>query len=225
MPCASAPNAPCVQVCESPQTTVMPGSVAPCSGPITCTMPWRLSQEREVRLRAELARCSRPASRPAAREIGSRMPCVPVASSACCGRRSRRSSSTRHGLRPGQLAGLRTPAGWSLRAPGGGRCRGARCRLSCCGRRARPRSCRRACGCHDDCRKCCASVETLNYPITGTPAQSGLYACRACKPRQDRHAGERAHRGAGESDWRRMLPSVARIQAAEVPPRPNVRLV
>ena len=43
MPCASAPNAPWVLVCESPQTTVMPGSVAPCSGPITCTMPWPLS--------------------------------------------------------------------------------------------------------------------------------------------------------------------------------------
>ena len=35
MPCASAANAPCVLVCESPQTTVMPGSVAPCSGPMT----------------------------------------------------------------------------------------------------------------------------------------------------------------------------------------------
>ncbi len=44
MPCASAPNAPCVLVWLSPQTTVMPGSVAPCSGPITCTMPWRLSR-------------------------------------------------------------------------------------------------------------------------------------------------------------------------------------
>ena len=41
MPCASAPKAPWVEVCESPQTTVMPGSVAPFSGPITCTMPWR----------------------------------------------------------------------------------------------------------------------------------------------------------------------------------------
>ncbi|MNN49946.1 hypothetical protein D3C81_1645080 [compost metagenome] len=41
MPCASAPKAPCVLVCESPHTTVMPGSVAPCSGPITWTMPWR----------------------------------------------------------------------------------------------------------------------------------------------------------------------------------------
>ncbi len=44
MPKASAANAPCVLVCESPQTTVMPGSVAPCSGPITWTMPWRLSR-------------------------------------------------------------------------------------------------------------------------------------------------------------------------------------
>ena len=34
----------CVLVCESPHTTVMPGSVAPFSGPITCTMPWRLSR-------------------------------------------------------------------------------------------------------------------------------------------------------------------------------------
>ena len=41
MPCASAPNAPCVLVWLSPQTTVMPGSVAPFSGPMTCTMPWR----------------------------------------------------------------------------------------------------------------------------------------------------------------------------------------
>ena len=41
MPCARAPKAPWVEVCESPQTTVMPGKVAPFSGPITCTMPWR----------------------------------------------------------------------------------------------------------------------------------------------------------------------------------------
>ena len=44
MPNASAANAPCVLVCESPQTTVMPGSVAPLSGPMTCTMPWRRSR-------------------------------------------------------------------------------------------------------------------------------------------------------------------------------------
>ena len=42
MPCASAPNAPCVLVWLSPHTTVMPGRVAPFSGPMTCTMPWRL---------------------------------------------------------------------------------------------------------------------------------------------------------------------------------------
>ena len=41
MPKASAPNAPCVAVWLSPQTTVMPGCVSPSSGPITCTMPWR----------------------------------------------------------------------------------------------------------------------------------------------------------------------------------------
>jgi len=40
MPNASAPNAPWVEVWLSPQTMVMPGSVRPCSGPITWTMPW-----------------------------------------------------------------------------------------------------------------------------------------------------------------------------------------
>ena len=39
MPCAKQAKAPCVLVCESPQTTVIPGNVAPCSGPITCTIP------------------------------------------------------------------------------------------------------------------------------------------------------------------------------------------
>mmetsp|Transcript_2765 Transcript_2765/g.6716 ORF Transcript_2765/g.6716 Transcript_2765/m.6716 type:complete len:214 (+) Transcript_2765:1634-2275(+) len=43
MPNASAPNAPCVAVCESPHTTVVPGRVKPCSGPMICTTPWRLS--------------------------------------------------------------------------------------------------------------------------------------------------------------------------------------
>ena len=43
MPTASAPNAPCVEVWLSPQTIVRPGWVSPCSGPITCTMPWRMS--------------------------------------------------------------------------------------------------------------------------------------------------------------------------------------
>ena len=39
MPKASAPNAPWVEVWESPQTMIMPGWVSPSSGPITCTMP------------------------------------------------------------------------------------------------------------------------------------------------------------------------------------------
>ena len=41
MPKASAPKAPCVDVWESPQTTVVPGKVSPCSGAVTWTMPWR----------------------------------------------------------------------------------------------------------------------------------------------------------------------------------------
>jgi hypothetical protein len=44
IPWARAPNAPWVEVWESPQTTVMPGSVAPLSGPMTCTMPWRFDR-------------------------------------------------------------------------------------------------------------------------------------------------------------------------------------
>src|SRR4029078_4023759 len=43
IPNASAPNAPCVLVWLSPHTTVMPGCVSPSSGPITCTLPCRLS--------------------------------------------------------------------------------------------------------------------------------------------------------------------------------------
>ena len=39
MPNASAPSAPCVDVCESPHTIVMPGCVSPCSGPTTWTIP------------------------------------------------------------------------------------------------------------------------------------------------------------------------------------------
>jgi hypothetical protein len=44
MPCASAPNAPWVEVWLSPQTIVVPGRVKPCSGPTMWTMPWRLSR-------------------------------------------------------------------------------------------------------------------------------------------------------------------------------------
>ncbi|MDT4850452.1 hypothetical protein FQZ97_846040 [compost metagenome] len=74
MPKASAPSAPCVLVCESPQTTVMPGRVAPCSGPITCTMPWRRSFMRNSvmpylsQLASSVSTCRR--------EIGSSIPCA-----------------------------------------------------------------------------------------------------------------------------------------------------
>ncbi len=40
IPNASAPKAPWVEVCESPQTIVIPGWLTPSSGPITWTMPW-----------------------------------------------------------------------------------------------------------------------------------------------------------------------------------------
>ena len=43
MPCARHANAPCVAVWLSPQTSVVPDSVKPCSGRITCTIPCRLS--------------------------------------------------------------------------------------------------------------------------------------------------------------------------------------
>ena len=43
IPCASAPKAPWVAVWLSPQTTVMPGRVQPCSGPTMWTIPCRTS--------------------------------------------------------------------------------------------------------------------------------------------------------------------------------------
>ena len=43
MPNATAPNAPCVEVWLSPHAIVMPGCVSPSSGPMTWTMPCRVS--------------------------------------------------------------------------------------------------------------------------------------------------------------------------------------
>ena len=54
MPNASAPNAPCVLVWLSPQTMVLPGCVAPSSGPMMCTMP-RRSSVRPIRSRPNSA--------------------------------------------------------------------------------------------------------------------------------------------------------------------------
>ena len=50
MPKASAPNAPWVEVWESPQTIVRPGWVSPSCGPMTCTMPWPASPMRYSRM-------------------------------------------------------------------------------------------------------------------------------------------------------------------------------
>ena len=55
MPCASAPNAPWVEVWLSPQTMVVPGRVKPCSGPMTWTMPWRLSNSLKYSMPNSLA--------------------------------------------------------------------------------------------------------------------------------------------------------------------------
>jgi hypothetical protein len=73
IPNARQAKAPCVLVWESPHTTVIPGSVAPCSGPITCTMPCRASRNGKY----ALAPCSlmfASSVSTCVREIGSRMP-------------------------------------------------------------------------------------------------------------------------------------------------------
>ena len=61
MPKAKAPNAPWVLVWLSPQTTVVPGSVSPISGPITCTIPW-CSLESECSLMPNRAQFSSSAA-------------------------------------------------------------------------------------------------------------------------------------------------------------------
>jgi hypothetical protein len=53
MPCARQAKAPCVEVCESPQTTVMPGSVAPFSGADHMHDALALVLEREIGQRAD----------------------------------------------------------------------------------------------------------------------------------------------------------------------------
>ena len=68
MPCANAPKAPCVEVCESPHTIVIPGRVAPCSGPTTWTMPWRTSSilnsvmPKSAQFSSRVCTCSRETS-------------------------------------------------------------------------------------------------------------------------------------------------------------------
>ena len=65
IPKASAPKAPWVEVCESPQTIVIPGWVMPISGPITWTMPWRrepmeyTGTPNSSQLRSSVSTCTR----------------------------------------------------------------------------------------------------------------------------------------------------------------------
>ena len=77
IPNANAPIAPWVEVCESPQTMVIPGSVAPCSGPITCTIPWRTS----LILNSVMPNSSQFLSKVSTckRETGSTIPALPAA--------------------------------------------------------------------------------------------------------------------------------------------------
>ena len=71
MPKASAPNAPCVEVCESPQTMVMPGLVMPSSGPMTWTMPCS-RRVHVVELDAEVGAVFAQRGRSASRQSGRR---------------------------------------------------------------------------------------------------------------------------------------------------------
>ena len=77
MPCARQPKAPCVLVCESPQTTVMPGSVAPCSGPDHVHDALALVEEREIGLGAGCSRMLASSVSTWRREVGSSMPAMP----------------------------------------------------------------------------------------------------------------------------------------------------
>ena len=72
MPKARVPNAPLVEVCESPHTIVMPGRVSPCSGATTCTIPWRGSSISNAVM--PWPRVLRPNSSTTARASGSGMP-------------------------------------------------------------------------------------------------------------------------------------------------------
>ena len=141
---ASAPKAPWVEVWLSPQTMVVPGSVKPCSGPITCTMPWRRSRS-SVIFDAEVARVLGERLRSAARALRI------VDALDAVGRRHVVIDHGERLLRAAHLAappcaGPRTPAGSSPHARGGGRYRSGRCRQAPRAPGARPRSCRTACG-------------------------------------------------------------------------------
>ena len=113
MPCARQAKAPCVLVCESPHTTVMPGSVAPCSGPDDVHDALALVEEREVDLGAELAHVGveRLDLQPGETVAHARHALLPM-----LGRRvvvgGRDHGVHAPGLAPGELQALDRPAGW-----------------------------------------------------------------------------------------------------------------
>ena len=77
IPKARQPKAPCVAVWLSPQTSVAPGRVTPCSGPMMWTMPWRASVSgiRGTPKRAQFSISASTWLRPR----GSSMPATPAA--------------------------------------------------------------------------------------------------------------------------------------------------
>ncbi|PLC12530.1 hypothetical protein AUQ48_10240 [Kocuria flava] len=80
MPKARAPNAPWVEVCESPHTTVMPGWVRPSCGPTTWTMPCSASPRgcRRTPNSAQLARSVSICLREVSSAMREKMSCVGV---------------------------------------------------------------------------------------------------------------------------------------------------
>jgi len=110
MPKAIAPNAPCVEVCESPQTMVMPGWVRPNCGPITCTTPW-LASPSECRRTPNSAQLRRSVSiwvRETGSAIGLSIARVGVLWSSVAIVRSGRRTLRPASLRPSKACGLVT---------------------------------------------------------------------------------------------------------------------
>ncbi len=110
MPKAIAPKAPWVEVCESPQTTVMPGMVSPSWGPTTWTMPCSMSPSECRRtpnssaLRRRVSICVRLVRS----AMGLSMPIVGVLWSSVAMVRSRRRTGRPAWRRPSKACGLVT---------------------------------------------------------------------------------------------------------------------
>jgi len=110
MPNASAPNAPWVDVCESPQTIVMPGWVRPSCGATTCTMPWSRSPSEKSRMpdSAQLRRSTSTCARASGSAMGSEMPVVGTAWSSIASVRSGRRTRRPAARRPSKACGDET---------------------------------------------------------------------------------------------------------------------